>query len=56
METRQCESLFLGADVGCETVRVFGHHEELAERLERVVTTFRRVKSKRGWNCTFLAW
>lgn len=34
MKTRQGDSLFLKVDVNGETVRVFGHPEELAEGLE----------------------
>ncbi|HUL15775.1 MAG TPA: hypothetical protein VLV88_07245 [Terriglobales bacterium] len=69
MKTRQGDSLFLKVDVGGETVRVFGHPEELAELLEAtgpglvlanpaslVVTTFQRVRSKLGWNSIFPVW
>jgi hypothetical protein len=49
MKTRQGESLFLKVDVGGETVRVFGHPEELAERLERPKPLTRIPRSGAPW-------
>jgi hypothetical protein len=55
MKTRQGDSLFLKVDVGGETVRVSGRSKNWRSVWKRVVTTFRRAKSKPGWNSIFPA-
>jgi hypothetical protein len=56
MKTRQGESMFLKVDVaarrcGCSAVR-----KSWRSGWKRAVTTFRRAKSKPGWNSIFPAW